>query len=178
MDMTLVKNIQKFLKLKFEVLKLKRKDFSEDSGIPYGNITSIMNQLRSNPQMHIILKIANYFECSIDEVVGRSGYLSLSQVKEISKDLSASDINNNLKDFLKGKVATQNINIYTLGKEIGFNHSINSFINGKRAQKTLSSQIVVALADHFQVSLDEMVGRIKPIDSIINSEKIGNNNID
>lgn len=80
--MTLVKEIQKFLGLKFEILKLKRRDFSEGSGIPYNNIiTSVMNGLRSNPQMHTILKIANYFDCSIDEVVGRSEHIPLLQVK-------------------------------------------------------------------------------------------------
>ncbi|WP_341748023.1 helix-turn-helix transcriptional regulator [Candidatus Tisiphia endosymbiont of Dascillus cervinus] len=160
--MTLVKEIQKFLGLKFEILKLKRRDFSEGSGIPYNNITSIMNGLRSNPQMHTILKIANYFDCSIDEVVGRSEYIPLLQVKGRFKDLSLDDINNNLKKFLKDKVVKQDINFYILGKEIGFNYSIHNFINGSREQKNLNSQIIVALADYFQVSLDEMVGRIAP----------------
>lgn len=174
LGMTLVKEIQKFLGSKFEALKLKRKDFSERSGIPYNNITSIMNGLRSNPQMQTILKIANYFECSIDKVVGRNEYLSSLQVQERFKDLSPDDINDNLKKFLKNKVAKQNINLYVLGKEIGFNYSIHNFINGNREQKTLNSQIVVALADYFQVSLDEMVGRIasaKDTGSIKSSEQ-------
>ncbi|MCC8371970.1 MAG: helix-turn-helix domain-containing protein [Rickettsia endosymbiont of Pseudomimeciton antennatum] len=163
--MTLVKEIQKFLRSKFEKLKLTRKNFSEQSGIPYNNITNIMNELRSNPQMDTLLKIANYFECFIDEVVGRNEYLSLLQSKGRFKDLSSDDISNNLKEFLKDKSAKQDINLYVLGKKIGFNYSIHNFVNGSRKQKTLNTQIVVALADYFQISLDEMVGRINPVTS-------------
>ncbi|OZG31648.1 hypothetical protein [Rickettsia endosymbiont of Culicoides newsteadi] len=55
--------------------------------------------------------------------------------------------------------------MYTLSTEIGFsNNSLHSFVN-KREQKTLDSRIAVALADYFQVSVDEMIGRIKPATS-------------
>ncbi|MDR0296939.1 MAG: hypothetical protein LBH67_03135 [Rickettsia sp.] len=50
--MTLVTEIQQFLRSKFEELKLTRRDFSEQSGIPYNNITSILNGISSSPQMY------------------------------------------------------------------------------------------------------------------------------
>jgi plasmid maintenance system antidote protein VapI len=164
--MTLVKEIQKFLRLKFEELKLTRKTFSKESGIPYNNITSILNGLSSSTQMYNILKIANYFKCSMDEVVGRNQYISLPNTKSLEfYEIIPSDITSNIKRFLIDKAKKQNLNLYKLSTEIGFsNNSLHSFVN-KREQKTLDSRIAVALADYFQVSLDEMVGRIKPTTS-------------
>ncbi|MCC8372348.1 MAG: helix-turn-helix transcriptional regulator [Rickettsia endosymbiont of Pseudomimeciton antennatum] len=165
--MTLVKEIQKFLRLKFEELKLTRKTFSKESGIPYNNITSILNGLSSSTQMYNILKIANYFKCSMDEVVGRNQYISLPNTKSLEfYEIIPSDITSNIKRFLIDKAKKQNLNLYKLSMDIGFgNNSLNNFVNGKRKQKTFNSQIAVALADYFQVSLDEMVGRIKPATS-------------
>ncbi|WP_341759813.1 helix-turn-helix transcriptional regulator [Candidatus Tisiphia endosymbiont of Ptychoptera albimana] len=162
--MTLVKEIQKFLISKFEELKLTRKSFSRQSGIPYNNITSIMNEVNSSIQMYNILKIANYFNCSIDEVVGRSQYISLPNTKnpEFCK-IIPSDIISNIKKFLIDRVKKQNLNLYKLGLDIGFSsHSLRGLVNEKRKQKTFNSQIAIALADYFQVSVDEMIGRIKP----------------
>ncbi len=160
--MTLVKEIHQFLKSKFEELKLTRKDFSEQSGIPYNSITNIMNELKSSPQMYNILKIANYFKCSMDEVVGRNQYISLPNTESPEfYEIIPSDIISNIKKFLIDKVKKHNLNLYKLGMDIGFSSgSLHSFVN--RKQKTLNSQIVVALADYFQVSVDEMVGRINP----------------
>ncbi len=165
--MTLVKKIQQFLESKFEELKLTRKELSKQSGISYNNITSIMNGLSSTTQMYNILKIADYFNCSMDEVVGRNQYLSLPNTEspEFCK-ITPSDIISNIKKFLIDKAEKQNLNLYKLSIEIGFsNNSLHSFVNGKREQKTFNSQIAVALADYFQVSVDEMVGRIKPATS-------------
>ncbi len=162
--MTLVKEIQQFLRSKFVELKLTRKEFSKQSGIPYNNITSILNEVNSSPQMYNILKIANYFNCSIDEVVGRNQYISFPNTEspEFCR-ITPSDIISNIKKFLIDKAEKQNLNLYKLGLDIGFStHSLHGFVNGKREQKTFNSQIAVALADYFQISIDEMVGRIDP----------------
>ncbi|MDD9335626.1 MULTISPECIES: hypothetical protein [unclassified Candidatus Tisiphia] len=37
-----------------------------------------------------------------------------------------------------------------------------TYIGVDVSKKTLNSQIIIALADHFQISLDEMIGRIPP----------------
>lgn len=162
--MALVHPIQEFLKRKFDELKLTRKDFAEQSGISYSTVTNIMQCLKANPTISNILKIADYFKCSMDEVVGRNKYISFSNVESLEfYKIIPSDITSNIKKFLIDKVNKQNLNLYKLGMNIGFsNNSLHSFVNSNRGQKTLNSQIVVALADYFQVSLDEMVGRIAP----------------
>ncbi|WP_250311829.1 helix-turn-helix domain-containing protein [Rickettsia endosymbiont of Oedothorax gibbosus] len=159
--MALVYKIQEFLEKKFNELKLKRKDFVEQSGIPYSTITHIMKGLILNPTINHILKIANYFNCSLDEVIGRTQYALPIHTKNF-RTISSNDISNNLKKYIKDKVKKQNINLYTLGRDIGFsNNSLRGF-NDNREQKIFNSQIIIALADYFQVSLDEMVGRVDP----------------
>ncbi|MCC8416967.1 MAG: helix-turn-helix domain-containing protein [Rickettsia endosymbiont of Bryobia graminum] len=151
-------------------LKLKRKEFSRNSGIPYSTVIDITKGLKLNPTINNILKIANYFKCSIDEVIGRNEYITSPNNEITSEEIIA-----NIKKFLKDKVIEQNINLYKLSQIIGFsNNSLHSFVNSNRGQKTLNSQIVVALADYFQVSLDEMVGRVAPTkdtDSVKSSEQ-------
>ncbi|MFU7503356.1 MAG: helix-turn-helix domain-containing protein, partial [Candidatus Tisiphia sp.] len=170
--MALVHQIQEFLKKKFDELKLTRKDFAEQSGIPYSTVTNIMQCLKANPTISNILKIADYFKCSMDEVVGRNEYISLPNIESLEfYKITSSDITSNIKKFLIDKVKKQNLNLYKLGMTIGFsNNSLHSFVNSNREQKTLNSQIVVALADYFEISLDEMVGRIKPTTSSSNDK--------
>ncbi|BFD46897.1 MAG: hypothetical protein DMENIID0002_15430 (plasmid) [Rickettsia endosymbiont of Sergentomyia squamirostris] len=65
----------------------------------------------------------------------------------------------------------------TQPRNIGFsNNSLSGFINSNRGQKTLNSQIVVALADYFQVSIDEMIGRIKLTTAVNSSDKNSDSN--
>ncbi|WP_425363595.1 helix-turn-helix domain-containing protein [Candidatus Tisiphia endosymbiont of Hybos culiciformis] len=162
--MALVYKIQEFLEKKFSELKLTRKDFVEQSGIPYSTVTHIIKGLIINPTINHIFKIASYFNCSLDEVIGRTQYVS--PVHRNFRTISSNDISDNLKKYVEDKAKSQNINLYTLGRDIGFsNNSLRGFIKGTREQKTFNSQIIIALADYFQISLDEMVGRIKPATS-------------
>ncbi|WP_341754240.1 hypothetical protein [Candidatus Tisiphia endosymbiont of Dioctria rufipes] len=45
-----------------------------------------------------------------------------------------------------------------------YQNTIFNFLDNKRVQKILGSAVMVALAGYFQLSIDEMIGRI-PIDS-------------
>ncbi|MCC8483970.1 MAG: helix-turn-helix transcriptional regulator [Rickettsia endosymbiont of Labidopullus appendiculatus] len=157
--MPLVYKIQKFLKRKFDKLNLKRKDFVQKTNISYATICKIMNLSQPNPEIGTILKIANYFKCSMDEVVGRNKYVTQDEFI----DISLSNITSNLRSFINKKLQEQNLNPYKLGRYIGFSENpIQDFIKENSTQEKLSSPITVALADYFQISLDEMVGRIKP----------------
>lgn len=178
--MALVYKIQEFLKKKFNELNLKRKDFSRNSGIPYPTVVDITKGVKLNPSISNILKIANYFRCPTDEVIGRDQYITLHSSKGFEFNKITSDVViDNLKQFLKNKVKNHNINLHNLSIDIGFSYNaLNSFVNGNRGQKTLNSQIVVALANYFQVSLDEMIGRVKPTTAVNSSEKNSDKDID
>ncbi|WP_341750727.1 helix-turn-helix transcriptional regulator [Candidatus Tisiphia endosymbiont of Sialis lutaria] len=162
--MALVYKIQEFLKRKFGKKKINLKDFSRKSSIPYTTVTDITKGYKLNPDISNILKIANYFRCSIDEVIGRNDYTTLPNIRNLAfHEITSEEIITNIRKFLENKVKKQNLDLYKLSIDIGFGIKLlHKFVNVNREQKTLYSEIIVALADYFQMSLDEMVGRIKP----------------
>lgn len=165
--MALVHQIQIFLKQKLKDNNLKRKTFAQESNILYQTVCNIINCIRANPELETILKIANYFKCSMNEVIGRNEYVSINQKDCNFQIISSEDINTNLRQFLNKKLKEKNINPYQLGITIGFGQDvIPKFLKESNpTKKILTSIVAVALADYFQVSLDEMVGRIKPTTS-------------
>ncbi|MCC8372294.1 MAG: helix-turn-helix domain-containing protein [Rickettsia endosymbiont of Pseudomimeciton antennatum] len=159
-------NIKNFLKLKFKDKKLTRKDFVQGSGIPSSTLGNITKSEHYSPTLKTIITIANYFECSMDEVVGRNMHISLNIGNYKFQIIDSEAIGVNLKKFLTEKLKKQNLNFYKLSRDLGFNeHIISDFIKEDSLQQTLGSAVTIALADYFQVSLDEMVGRIKPATS-------------
>lgn len=161
MFMTIAEQLKKFLIQKFDELKLKRKDFIEGSGISSTTASQIFNADFRNPDFNTILKMANYFNCSLDEVTGRDiGHTKITQSYE---ELSPDKINQSLKKFINDKLYETGLSQSQLGKELGFNHNIiYDFMQEHRPQKRLSSAVTIALADYFNVSLDEMIGRTSP----------------
>lgn len=165
--MALVHQIQVFLKRKFIENKLKAKEFARESNIPYNTIFRITKAVQRNPELKTILKIADYFKCSIDEVVGRSDYISLTTKKYEFTNISTEDIGTNLRQFLNHKLKEQNLSPYKLASIIGLGDApIYEFIKDNSSKKCLSSLFTIAIADYFKVSLDEMVGRISPTQDI------------
>ena len=74
---TLVDKIQEFLQQKSIKNKAKRKDFLQGTGIHKSTVSKIINAKQPNPELKNIIKIANYFNCSIDESLGRNNYIPL-----------------------------------------------------------------------------------------------------
>ncbi|MCC8398161.1 MAG: helix-turn-helix domain-containing protein [Rickettsia endosymbiont of Labidopullus appendiculatus] len=161
--MSISENIKNFLKLKFKDKKLTRKGLIQGSGIASSTLSNITKSKHYSPVLKTIITIANYFECSMDEVVGRNMYISLNIENYKFQIIDSEAIGVNLKKFLTRKLKELNLNSYKLAIELGFNeHIIADFIKENSLQQTLGSAVTIALADYFQVSLDEMVGRIKP----------------
>ena len=96
--MALVYKIQEFLKKKFDELNLKRKGFARNSDIPYPTVIDITKGLKLNPTINTMLKIANYFRCSIDEVIGRNYYIILPNTRNlVFHEITAEEIITNIK---------------------------------------------------------------------------------
>ena len=110
------------------------------------------------PDFKNILKIADYFNCTIEEVLKRKNNLSGNiGITTLSLD----EINSNLKNFIKEKLTSLSLNPYELSKNCGFSSdAIRHFIRQNNSQKTLGIAITVAIADYFKVSIDEMIGRV------------------
>ncbi|WP_341756146.1 MULTISPECIES: helix-turn-helix domain-containing protein [unclassified Candidatus Tisiphia] len=160
--MSISENIKNFLRLRLKDKKLRRKDLIQGSGIASSTLSNITKSKHYSPVLKTIITIANYFECSMDEVVGRNTHISLNIENYKFQIIDSERIGVNLKKFLTKKLKELNLNPYKLAIELGFNeHIIHDFVKEDSLQQTLGSAVTIALADYFQVSLDEMIGRIK-----------------
>ncbi|HJD66860.1 MAG TPA: helix-turn-helix domain-containing protein [Rickettsia endosymbiont of Bembidion nr. Transversale] len=157
--MDVANNIKIFLTDKLHQFKINRKKFAGLVGISYHTICQIFHN-RTNPSIITIIKIANYFNCSIDEIIGRKNFISQNEYKTIDVVLGSWNIY--LKDFIKEKLNSDNINPYKFSENIGFDHeTIVKFINDTSPTRTLNTTIIVAISDYFNISIDKMLGRIK-----------------
>jgi len=156
--MILADKIQKFLKKKLTEEKLTRKDFAQKSGIPYPTVNKLINAVSLNPDFETILKIANYFNCSTNEVLKKKTKKILLENQEFNK-ISTEQVVSNLKKLINEYLEKNKLNVYKLGKDIGFSEfAIFGLINNKN--KISSTEVILALADYFEVSIDEMIGRV------------------
>lgn len=159
--MDLKYRIQKFLKDKLLSKKIKLIYLARESGIPYSTLHPLSQGIKANPELRSLLRIANYFKCPIDEVAGRDvKYLPSNSTDYQFLDLKTEDINSNLKQFITQKIQKNNISFAKLSLNIGFGKDlIGDFVREDRALNSLGSAAVVALADYFDVSIDQMIGR-------------------
>lgn len=179
MLMTLSQQVQAFIKQQLKENHLKRKDFVQKSGIPSSTVGKLIKAEYRNIGLKTLLCIADYFRCSIDRVICRISYVSPHEEKQEFLNISLDDINTNLRNFLYRKLEEQNLNSYKLAKRCGFSKTvIFNFIKSNKAKTALGSAVTVALADYFQISLDEMIGRIKPATSDNIKPSIQNSNCD
>lgn len=142
----IAKQVERFLETKLKERKLNRQKFAQDSGIPASTINGFMNEESRVPTLKTLYKIAQYFDCTIDDILERSDY---SEVDRISyNDISFEDVNNNIRDFIKTRLEEHNLEQSELGPLIGRSKDvIRHFMNGN--QKTLGIELIVALADYF-----------------------------
>ncbi|WP_375319052.1 helix-turn-helix domain-containing protein [Candidatus Tisiphia endosymbiont of Oplodontha viridula] len=158
-------HVQKFLIQKLSEYKLKKKEFAVKINIPYSTITNIFNTKHIIPELITLLKIANYFDCSVDKILGRTKYSKTNLYNNI--DMVLNDITGNLRNFINDKIQEQNLNPYILSSDISLGKTvIYDFIKKNSKLKMLSTPAVISLADYFQVSVDEMIGRTKPITAV------------
>lgn len=158
-------SIQKFLKQKFNNNAYNKKDFLSKSNISSSVLSKLINASQLNPSFETILKISDYFQVAIDEVVGRKKYtIYHKSQKHIFKHVYINDITHNLRLFLKEQLYILNMSVYDLEKNCGIGDStIMHFIKENSTKKSLSTPVIIALAQYFNMSIDYMIGRLLPI---------------
>lgn len=160
--MSIAVNIKTFLSSKFKELKIKRKDFIEGSGITRSGTSGLINGLHINPSLTTTVRIADYFNCPVDEVLGRKKYLLIKDANQpIFKTLSLEEMSNNVKLCIISELKIRNITAKQLASlcSIG-NDIIMKLIKENSTKKSLSTRSVLAISDYFDVSIDEMIGRV------------------
>lgn len=154
-------NIKNFLNKKIQEEKLSVSQLAKLTDIPGTTMREMLNNRR--PEIKNIVKIADYFNCSIDEILFNQATLSERNPDNqiIHTKLSLQELNTNLKKFVQGRLKEDNINQYNLGKTIGHSDDVvRRFLREDgNDKKMLSTDVVVTLAKHYNTNIDKMLGR-------------------
>jgi len=113
------------------------------------DISSIYKWLRNTelPSMNNLIKIADYFSCSIDYLLGRSS-ISISV-----KYKKCPPFNIHIQTFIK----KQNITEYRICKDTKISRA--NFYTWKTAKHIPLPDSLIRLADYFDCSIDYLIGR-------------------
>ncbi len=139
----------KNLKIRLDELMLEKGincvKLAKEIGVTQPTITRWKNGTRSIP-LNYLIKIANYFNCSLDYLVGRSDVLI-----EI-KAQTCPPFYTHLRELMQSlKISRNKINRETKVKSshfVGWNRGSEPALNS-----------LIELADYLKVTLDELVGR-------------------
>lgn len=156
--MSIAVNIQSFIKNKLSEFDISRKQFIQESGISASVVSGLLNAMRVNPTLKCLIKIANYFNCTIDEVLGRKYY---SLPLDIDKTMAYNDIVNNIYDYIRCRLETQKITANKLSQLCGIGeNTILKSLKEHEIKGNLGTKSLVAIADYFDVSIDDMAKRL------------------
>ncbi|WP_375333483.1 helix-turn-helix domain-containing protein [Candidatus Tisiphia endosymbiont of Xenochironomus xenolabis] len=168
-------NIKDFLNKKMKEEGLKVGQLAEASDVPETTMRKMLDNRR--PEIKNILKLADYFKCSVNELLGREEFDS-GEKQQYAK-LSPEELSANLRSFINKELVKNDLTQSELGKKLGLSEdALRPFLKEDDTQKMLSSVTLVLLADFFKVSIDGMIGRTpnlareqqieKPLDNIKN----------
>ena len=125
---------------------LTEQTLAEKSGIPIACISSYVRGLQL-PYIDTLLKLADYFKCSVDYLLGRTDDLSEKVYRYNSTFLQR------FNELLKA-------NNCTTYKKLGIKEiSRSSFYEWKRGQSLPTIEPLVRLAKRFECSVDYILGR-------------------
>lgn len=159
--MIIVNNIQIFLNTELKKLKLSKKAFAMGSTIDPPTVSKLCNARQLGPSITNIVKIANFFNCSVDQVIGRNEYLHLINKNITFNNVSAQDITYNLKTFILHKLNDLQLSAYALEKCCGIGSStLLSFLEDHKDARSLGIKSIVSLADYFHITVDSIIGRL------------------
>jgi len=151
-------NIKEFLTTKIKDEGLKVGKLAEAADVPETTMRKMLDNRR--PEVKNIIKLANYFNCSIDEMLGRKEFESGE--KQQYTPLSPEELSANLRGFINKELVRNSLTQSELGKKLGFSEdAFRPFLKeDENTQKMLVTDTVVAVADYFKVSIDGTLGRV------------------
>lgn len=150
--------IQSFLKMQLEKNNLKRVDVAKNTGIASYTIHHLYNGSQDNVTFKTVLRLADYFECTIDEVLGREKF-QIAENPEF-KSVDAQTSMGKIKDFINVKMNESGLDATKFARSCGLGKgSLRGFIKENEKHQALNCKNIVAVADTFDVSIDELIGR-------------------
>ncbi len=150
--------IQEFLQHKLQEVGMSKKELAVKAHTAYSVILELSKGYKTNPELKTLKSIADTLNTSIDEMCGRDikYYKGTTEFRDITDKEAIVNLKNAIKDYLSQTGLTP----HKLGRLAGFSSmSVSSFVGDTPKKNTLGSAIVVGVADYFEVSIDEMIGR-------------------
>lgn len=139
-----MKDFPSILRAKRKELEMKQSELAEELGMTTQAISNI--ELGTIPSFFTIDTIANYFKCSVDELVGREGYQYTPPKKMIE-----------FKDIIYKKIREYDCDINVFAKKIGVSYStVWGWISGRTYPNL---KMLCDMADAIECSVDELMGR-------------------
>ena len=142
--MTISQNLKDFCLDKNISIKQLAKEIKVQDSLLYKYIND-----SAIPTLRNIIKLANYFDCSIDYLLGLSDY---PNKEKINKEFGCFDFYSRYKKLL----SVNNLTHYALCKELDLSMaSLTSWKNGTIPYL----DTLIKIANYFGVSVDYLVGR-------------------
>lgn len=157
-NMLIAQNIQLFLNLKLKELKITRQHFIQESGISASVVCGLINGIQTNPTLITVIKMANYFQCSVDEILGRD-LKPHNQNKLIFNYISLEQLATNIRLYINTILQQKNIDAHQLSKLSGLGHDTIFKLMNSNVKKILTLKSIIAIADYLNISVDEIIGR-------------------
>ncbi len=127
--------------------ELSRLQLSKRIGISFETLNGYFNK-DFYPELSVAIKIANYFNCSLQYLCG------------LSEDYNNSDKNSlSFVETLKELMKSNKISIEKLMKTL--NMSEANYYRWKNNNNKPSMQSLIAIAKYFDVSVDYLIGGVK-----------------
>lgn len=156
--LTLPESISNFLLTKLKTHDLSRKELSSKIDLSYNSIRNLEQGNKQNPSIDTILKIADYFESPIENILDNKN----SPLGNYN-NINFNEAIENLKSFIKSRLDADNIRGQNIAKIIGIGaDTINDFVHPNPRKKSLGCSTLLKLSKFWNVSIDEMIGRVTP----------------
>jgi len=152
-------SIKDFLLKKQEKHDLSRNQIAELCGISVVAVHKLLHTENPSPTLSTVMKIADAFSSSINEVIGYHG----DKITGNYKNISVEEASTNLKQYIREKLNDNHMRPSQLSKTLGIGmDTVKDFIIPDSKKKSLSTLTLAKLSQHWQVSIDEMIGRTSP----------------
>lgn len=167
---TAADNVKSFIEERLEEKNLKKMHIAQGAGVSTYTIHNIVGGKNQNISFKVILKLADYFKCSVDEVLGRGKFSTTksTEYKSITLESSMKII----KEFIGVKMKDMSLDAYKFAENCGLGrNALRRFIMDDETHKTIEANKLLSIVNTFDISIDQLIGRTKTNPSLLKSKE-------
>ena len=162
--------VKSFIERKLEENKLKKAHVAQGAGLSTFTVQHIVAGNHNNVSFKVVLKLADYFKCTIDEVLGRDKFkdIKISDFKSTTLESSMERV----KEFINVKMSEEGLDVYKFARICGLGRTaLRKFIMNGATHKSIDANNLLPISDTFNISIDELIGRTEVNPSLFKSKE-------